>query len=61
MNTFVPAAVTLHTEQGQREWVWGIMTGLKKEYEIYKNLKGTVLIQFNLFNPKYKDRVRVCS
>ena len=30
------------------------MTGLKKEYKIYKNLKGTALIQYNLFNRYYK-------
>jgi hypothetical protein len=54
MNTFVPATFVGGTDQGQREWVWGMMTGIKKEYKIYKNLKGTVLIQYNLFNPNYK-------
>lgn len=54
MNTFVPATIRVVTDQGHREWVWGMMTGLKKEYKIYKNLRGTVLIQYNLFNPKFK-------
>jgi hypothetical protein len=55
MNTFVPSVIKISpSDAGQREWVWGMMTGLKKEYKIYKNLRGTVLIQFNLFNPKYK-------
>jgi hypothetical protein len=34
--------------------IGGIMTGLKKDYKIYKNLRGTVLLQYNVFNPKYK-------
>lgn len=54
MNTFVPFSINGNPEVGQREWVWGMMMGMKKEYKIYKNLKGTVLIQYNLFNPKYK-------
>jgi hypothetical protein len=54
MNTFVPSTIVSGQELGQREWVWALMTGLKKEYKIYKNLKGTVLIQYNIFNPKYK-------
>lgn len=54
MNTFVPAAIKFYTEEGQPEWVWGTMMGLKKEYKVYKNLLGTVLIQYNLFNPQYK-------
>jgi hypothetical protein len=56
MNTFVPSVIGgTVVDQGQREWVWGMMTGLKKDYKIYKNLKGTVLIQYNIFNPKYKS------
>jgi hypothetical protein len=54
MNTFVPFSLNGNQETGKREWVWGMMVGLKKDYKIYKNLKGTVLIQYNLFNPEYK-------
>lgn len=54
MNSFVPSTIRINPEAGRREWVWGMMTGLKKEYRIYKNLKGTVLIQYNIFNPRYK-------
>ncbi len=54
MNTFVPSAIHGNPDSGHREWVWSCMTGLKKEYRIYKNLKGTALIQYNLFNPQYK-------
>ncbi len=54
MNAFVPSIINGNPDDGKREWVWGSMVGLKKEYKIYKNLKGTVLLQYNLFNPKYK-------
>ena len=54
MNSFVPSTLHGNPDAGHREWVWGCMTGLKKEYKIYKNLKGTALIQYNLFNRYYK-------
>ena len=54
MNSFVPSTLRGNPDTGQREWVWSFMTGLKKEYKIYKNLKGTALIQYNLFNRYYK-------
>jgi hypothetical protein len=54
MNSFVPSALLGNPDAGGREWVWGMMTGMKKQYKIYKNLRGTVLLQYNIFNPKYK-------
>lgn len=54
MNSFVPSTLLGNPDAGQREWVLGCMTGIKKEYRIYKNLKGTALIQYNLFNRFYK-------
>lgn len=54
MNTFVPSTLQGNPDTGHREWVWSLMTGMKKEYKIYKNLKGTALIQYNLFNRYYK-------
>jgi hypothetical protein len=51
MNTFVP----FHSQDGgQREWVWSTMVGLKKQYNIYKNLNGTVLMQYNLINKYFR-------
>jgi hypothetical protein len=55
MNTFVPSTLVGNPDRGQREWVFSTMTGIKKEYKIYKNLKGTALIQYNLFNRYYKS------
>lgn len=54
MNAFVPSTLIGNPDTGAREWVWSFMTGIKKEYRIYKNLKGTALIQYNLFNRHYK-------
>ena len=54
MNSFVPSTLHGNPDSGHREWVWSCMTGIKKEYKIYKNLKGTALIQYNLFNRYYK-------
>ncbi len=54
INSFVPSTLRGNPDDGQREWVWSCMTGIKKEYRIYKNLKGTALIQYNLFNRHYK-------
>jgi hypothetical protein len=55
MNSFVPAKFLGNVDSGERQWVWALMTGLKKEYKIYKNLKGTALIQYNWLNPKFKS------
>ncbi len=54
MNAFVPSVIGGNPEVGHREWVWGMMTGMKKEYKIWKNLRGTVLLQYNLFNREFK-------
>lgn len=54
MNSFIPSTLHGNPDAGRREWVWSLMTGLKKEYKIYKNVKGTALIQYNLFNRYFK-------
>jgi hypothetical protein len=54
MNTFIPATIHGNADDGHREWVWSTMAGMKREYRIYKNLMGTVLLQYNLFNQYFK-------
>jgi hypothetical protein len=54
MNTYVPSRFHQNTDLGKREWVWSTMVGMKKIYKIYKNLNGTVLIQYNLTNQYFK-------
>ncbi len=56
MNAFVPPLIHRATpDAGQREWVWGAFVGMKKEYRFIKNVKGTALIMFRLFNPDHKS------
>src|SRR5687768_9532472 len=56
MNTTVPSITHIHTvDPYQREWVWGVFTGLKKEYRIIKNVKGTAMVMMRLFNPDRKS------
>ena len=54
MNTFVPQNLTI-TDAGKREWVPAILLGMKQEYPIYKNLKGTAVVLYNFYNPDYKS------
>jgi hypothetical protein len=54
MNTFVPSKLVASSDAGRYDWVSSTMLGLKKQYKIYKNLQGTVLIQYNLYNPYFK-------
>jgi hypothetical protein len=54
MNTFVSHNLT-DPAIGQHEWVWSSMTGLKKEYRITKQLKGTVLVLYNIFDPRHRS------
>ncbi|SHH15791.1 hypothetical protein SAMN04488109_2929 [Chryseolinea serpens] len=56
MNTFVPPLTRVAIpDAGSREWVWGVFTGMKKEYRFIKNVKGTALIMVRLFDPHHKS------
>ncbi|MCZ8217583.1 MAG: hypothetical protein O9262_15170, partial [Cyclobacteriaceae bacterium] len=54
MNAFVAENIT-NADVGQREWVPAILAGMKQEYKIYKNLKGTAFVLYNFYNPDYKS------
>jgi hypothetical protein len=54
MNTFVPTSIKVLPEIGSREWIWSFQMGMKKQYKIYKNLNGTVLLQYNFINQYFK-------
>ena len=43
------------TDPTKREWVWGAFIGLKKEYRIIRNIKGTAMVMTRLFNPDHKS------
>jgi hypothetical protein len=56
MNTNVPPVTRTATVDPQhREWVWGGFAGLKKEYKLIKNVKGTAMVMIRLFNPDRKS------
>jgi hypothetical protein len=55
MNTYVPPIFKTAPDNGGREWVWSYMIGLKKEYRFYKNVRGTAMVMFNLYNAHHKS------
>jgi hypothetical protein len=54
MNTLVPSGTITGELTPKRTWAKSIQIGLKKEYTIYKNLQGTVLLQYNFVNEYFK-------
>jgi hypothetical protein len=56
MNTIVtPLTQAPSLDPGTRDWVWGALVGLKKEYRIAKHLKGTATVMARLFDPHHKS------
>jgi hypothetical protein len=56
MNAMVaPSTQPSRMDLATRQWVWGAFAGLKKEYRFIKNVKGTALVMFRLFDPNYKS------
>jgi hypothetical protein len=56
MNTYVPPfARTAGVDLGERQWVWGVFVGMKKEYKFLKKINGTALIMFRLFDAQNKS------
>lgn len=56
MNTWVPPRFSSKpNDPTGREWVFSPMAGMKKEYRIVKNVKGTVFILYNLYDPHHRS------
>jgi hypothetical protein len=56
MNTLIPPTVLkIISEVKYRQWVPGAFVGLKKEYQFFKNVRGTGMVMFRLFNPDHKS------
>lgn len=53
MNTTVPPMVAQAKglDVAYREWVPSIFAGIKKEFTVYKNIKGNTEVLYNLFDP----------
>jgi hypothetical protein len=66
MNTFVPPLITGSTavDHTNRQWVWGVFGGIKKEYKISKTIRGNIQVMYNfhdrfLKTSPYADRLNV--
>ncbi|WP_276365359.1 hypothetical protein [Chryseolinea sp. H1M3-3] len=56
MNSFVPSPLRRTAQDlGNREWVWGVFAGIKKEYKFMKKIKGSTMIMCRLFDPHRKS------
>ena len=55
MNTRVPEKAGVSRENGKREWVSGLFTGIKTRYPITRWMKGTAIVQFNWLNDGIKS------
>ena len=55
MNTLVPPPTRVQTDPYGRRWVWGVFTGIKKEYKFIGNVKGTASVMVRLFDPKHQS------
>ncbi len=66
MNTFVPPLITNSAvvDPTNRQWVWGIFGGIKKEYKLSKTIRGNIQMMYNFHDRFYKtspyaDRLNV--
>lgn len=59
MNTEVPQS----TDPSGREWVWSIFGGIKKDFTVYKSIKGNTELLYNFFDQKdsspYTEKIGV--
>ena len=56
MNTRIPSSLpNNNNDSAGRSWTWSYMAGIKKEYRVYKSIKGTALVMFNLYDPFHKS------
>jgi RHS repeat-associated protein len=66
MNTFVPPliATSVAVDPTNRQWVWGVFGGIKKEYKLSKTLRGNIQMMYNFHDrffktSPYADRLNV--
>jgi hypothetical protein len=65
MNTTIPPfiAQSMGVDQTYREWVPSLFVGIKKDFTVYKQIKGNTEILYNLYDPDgmspYGDKLSV--
>jgi hypothetical protein len=56
MNTLIPPTILkINSEIKYSQWVPGAFVGMKKEYQLFRDVKGTGMVMFRLFNPDHKS------
>ena len=56
MNKTIPPLARSHSVDVLHcEWIWGAFAGMKKEYMLFKNVKGTASVMMRLYNPDRKS------
>jgi hypothetical protein len=64
LNTYVPPQLSKNpSDNSNREWVWSAFVGIKKDFTVYKNIKGNTEALYNLYDPQskspYQDRFSI--
>lgn len=65
MNTTIPSAIAQSKgiDPAYREWIASLFFGIKKEFTVYKQIKGNTEILYNLYDPDgmspYEDKLSV--
>lgn len=56
MNTRVPPRFSSgNADANGREWVYSTMAGVKKEYRFLRKVKGTMVLLYNLHDPRHRS------
>lgn len=50
MKTFVPSTLQTPIDKQERKWITGAYAGIKKEYTLFKNIRGSVLFMARIYN-----------
>ena len=48
MNTYIPPDPILNSDPSGRRWVWNSFAGLKRDYKIFKHLKGNIQMLYQI-------------
>lgn len=64
LNTYVPPQLrNMPLDNVEREWVWNAFIGIKKDFTVYKNIRGNTEALYNLYDPQskspYQDRFSI--
>lgn len=50
MHAFVPPVLNANpSDLGGHDWIWGVFTGIKKQYDFVKNVKGNFQVLYSLY------------